>query len=88
MNPTVEYIASHPEAFSELNIEEQLGVVAELSLYWATRKLDALESEGKLRVDSSLGAQRCYAYEKYWLSKAQNIKKIAELEMARTKRGI
>lgn len=81
-----EYIQD-PATFKELSLEDQLSVIADLILYCAVEKTNELEKAGKTRVDSSIAAQRWHNQEKYWENVQMNIKKLAELEMTKVKRG-
>lgn len=88
MNETIEKYASDPESFRSLELPEALTIVADIALYCAEQKNDALEAAGKTRTDSCLPAQRWYDKEKYWTSVNQNIKKLADLEITRVRQGV
>jgi hypothetical protein len=82
-----EYI-DQPERFRALSLEEQLTIIADIILYFADKKTEALINEGKTRVDSSTTAQSYYNREKYWENVNMNLKKLAELEVTKLRRGI
>lgn len=87
-SPAIAVYASDTTAFKRLALEEQLMLIADITLYFAELKLWALEVNGKTRVDSCLEAQKYYAKEKYWEQLNQNLKKKAELETAGLRRGL
>jgi hypothetical protein len=76
-----EYIEK-PAKFRELDIQDQLMLIADIVLYFADMKVWALERNGKTRVDSCIEAQRYYNREKYWESINMNIKKAADIVAA------
>ena len=77
-------LAEHPEKFKDLEIEDQLQIVADIILYWANKESDAMAEYGK----SSIEAKRMHDTMKYWDNLQMNIKKLAELESTRLRRGI
>lgn len=82
-----EYI-DNPAAFKELELDEQLALIADLILYCATAKTDALVTDGKTRVDGSIAAQRWHNQEKYYENLQTNLRRLLELESIKMKRGI
>jgi hypothetical protein len=88
LNKIVAQILAGELDFNDLEIEEQLSVVADLVLHYALLKVQALKDSGKTRVDQSVDALEYKAYEDYWTNVTMNLKKIAELETTRARRGI
>lgn len=82
-----EYIKD-PAKLKELELEEQLTVLAELSLMCAQEKTAALRRAGKTRVDQCLEAQEWYDREKYWVQKNQNAKQLYQGELIKMQRGL
>lgn len=73
---------NNPAEFKELELEEQLLIIADIVLYFADMKVWALERNNKTRVDSCIEAQKYYNREKYWDSLNMNIKKRADIAAA------
>jgi hypothetical protein len=85
---TIDGYVKYPEAFKALPLEDQLQVVADIAYFCAEKKNDELEAAGKTRLDACLPAQRWYDKQKYWEAVNMNIKKLAELEALRLRRGL
>ena len=88
-----EYI-KHPQKFRELandpeyGVEYQLTIIADLILYFGQQKVDALRRDGKTRTDASVDAREYEIYERYWENQQTNVRRLAELENTRARRGI
>lgn len=70
--------------FRLLELEDQLNMIADITLYWNDQETLAWENHGK----SSVEAKRCHDRAKYWTDLNQNIKKLAELEAANRRTGV
>ncbi len=84
----LEEFITDPAKLRDLEPEEQLAILAELTLYCAAEKTRALRTANKTRVDSCIEAQEWYDREKYWIQKNQNVKQLYQGELIKMQRGL
>lgn len=77
----IQNLAQDPQGFKELELNEQLDLIADITYYWGQKKIEALKAAGKTRMDSCIEAQEAYEAQKYWEAVNMNIKKQADLRL-------
>lgn len=81
MNTNIAQLVEDKELFKQLTLEEQLTVIADLQLFCSEQESDRMEESDKI------GAKRWKDRAKYWTAVNQNIKKLAELQVADRRLG-
>jgi len=87
MDHIAQYVDNINE-FRKLDFDTQLNLVGDIIAYWGEAKIDALDEAGKTRVDTCLPAQRFYNIEKMWDNYQLNLKKRADIENNKLRRGV
>lgn len=77
-----------PSLFGAMGLEEQLMIVADIIFYFAEKKTEALQLAGKTRVDSCIEAQPWKNREDYYSNIQTNVRRLAELEGLKLRRGL